>query len=41
LLNVRRLESNKKFYDGLRKRYTINIEPAPAITGDAKMPVAK
>jgi PPIC-type PPIASE domain len=41
LLNVRRLESNKKFYDGLRKRYTINIEPAPAITSDAKMSVAK
>jgi len=31
----------KKFYDGLRKRYTINIEPAPAITIDAKMSVAK
>ena len=41
LLNVRRLESNKKFYDGLRKRYTISIEPAPAITSDAKMSVAK
>jgi PPIC-type PPIASE domain len=41
LLNARRLESNKKFYDGLRKRYTISIEPAPAITSDAKMPVAK
>jgi hypothetical protein len=40
-LNARRLESNKKFYDGLRKRYTINIEPAPAITSDAKMSVAK
>ncbi|WP_271566099.1 peptidyl-prolyl cis-trans isomerase [Bradyrhizobium sp. CCBAU 11386] len=41
LLNVRRLESNKKFYDGLRKRYTISIEPAPATTSDAKMSVAK
>ena len=41
LLNVRRLESNKKFYDGLRKRYTINIERAPPITSDAKMSVAK
>lgn len=41
LLNVRRLESNKKFYDGLRKRYTISVEPARAITRDAKMPVAK
>jgi hypothetical protein len=41
LLNVRRLESNKKFYDGLRKRYTIDIERAPAITSDAKMSVAK
>lgn len=41
LLNVRRLESNKKFYDDLRKRYTINIEPAPAITNDTKMSVAK
>ena len=41
LLNVRRLESNKKFYDGLRKRYTVNIEPAPAITSDAKLSVAK
>lgn len=41
LLNVRRLESNTKFYDGLRKRYTISIEPALAITSDAKMPVAK
>jgi PPIC-type PPIASE domain len=41
LLNVRRLESNKKFYDGLRKRYTIDIEPAPAITSDTKMSVAK
>jgi parvulin-like peptidyl-prolyl cis-trans isomerase-like protein len=41
LLNVRRLESNKKFYDGLRKRYTISIEPAPAITSDAKMSVAR
>jgi len=41
LLNVRRLESNKKFYDGLRKRYTISIEPAPAITSDSKMSVAK
>jgi hypothetical protein len=40
-LNARRLKSNKKFYDGLRKRYTINIEPAPAITSDAKMSVAK
>ena len=41
LLNVRRLESNRKFYDGLRKRYTINIERAPPITSDAKMSVAK
>jgi len=41
LLNVRRIESNKKFYDGLRKRYTVDIEPAPAITRDAKMSVAK
>jgi hypothetical protein len=40
-LSARRLESNKKFYDGLRKRYTIKIEPAPAITSDAKMSVAK
>lgn len=41
LLNVRRLESNKNFYDGLRKRYTINIEPAPAIPSDAKISVAR
>ena len=41
LLNVRGLESNKRFYDGLRKRYTISIEPAPAITSGAKMSVAK
>jgi len=41
LLNVRRIESNKKFYDGLRKRYTINIESAPAIIRDAKMSVTK
>src|SRR6476660_6167358 len=41
LLNVRRIESNKKFYDGLRKRYTINIESAPAIIRDAKMLVTK
>jgi hypothetical protein len=41
LLNVRRLESNKQFYDGLRKRYTISIEPAPAINSDAKTSVAK
>ena len=41
LLNMRRLESNKKFYDGLRKRYTISIEPTIAITSDAKMSVAK
>ncbi len=41
LLNVRRLESNRKFYDGLRKRYAISIEPAPAITGAAKISVAK
>lgn len=40
-LSVRRLESSKKFYDGLRKRYTISIEPAPSIIGDAKMSVAK
>jgi len=40
-LNVRRLESNRKFYDGLRKRYTISIEPAPAITSDTKLSVAK
>lgn len=41
LLNVRRLEANKKFYDGLRKRYTVSIEPALAIASDAKMSVAK
>jgi hypothetical protein len=41
LLNVRRLEANKKFYDGLRKRYTISIEPAPATTSDAKISVTK
>jgi PPIC-type PPIASE domain len=41
LLNVRRIEANKKFYDGLRKRYTIEIEPVSAITSDAKMSVAK
>lgn len=41
LLNVRRLESNKKFYDGLRRRYTIRIEPALPIISDAKMSVAK
>jgi hypothetical protein len=40
-LNARRLESNRKFYDGLRKRYTISIEPASAITSEAKMSVAK
>ena len=28
-LNAHRLKSNKKFYDGLRKRYTVDIEPAP------------
>jgi PPIC-type PPIASE domain len=41
LLNVRRLESNKQFYDGLRKRYTISIEPALAINSNAKTSVAK
>jgi hypothetical protein len=41
LLNVRRLESNKKFYDGLRKRYTVEIEPAPAITSDDKNSVVR
>lgn len=41
LLNVRRLESSKKFYDGLRKRYAIDIEPAPATTRDVKISVAK
>ena len=41
LLNVRRSESNKKFYDGLRKRYTISIETVPAIAGDAKLAVAR
>ena len=41
LLNAQRIKSNKKFYDGLRKRYTINIESAPAIIPDARMSVAK
>jgi hypothetical protein len=41
LLNMRRLESNKKFYDSLRERYTINIESARALTSEAKMSVAK
>jgi hypothetical protein len=40
-LNARRLESNKKFYDGLYKRYTVEIESAPAITSDAKKSVMK
>jgi hypothetical protein len=40
-LNARRSESNKKFYDGLRKRYTVDIEPVPAITRDAKKSVVK
>jgi hypothetical protein len=40
-LNARRLESNKKFYDSLRKRYTIDIEPKPAIISDAGKQVAK
>jgi hypothetical protein len=35
------LESNTKFYDGLRKRYAISIELAPAITSDATKSVAK
>jgi PPIC-type PPIASE domain len=40
-LNAQRLESNKEFYDGLRKRYTVDIEPAPAIASDAKKSVTK
>jgi PPIC-type PPIASE domain len=40
-LNARRLESNKTFYDGLRRRYIVDIEPAPAITSDPKKSVAK
>lgn len=41
LLNVRQLEANKKFYDGLRERYTIDIEPAAAIPRDAKISAVK
>ncbi|HEY6257924.1 MAG TPA: peptidyl-prolyl cis-trans isomerase [Xanthobacteraceae bacterium] len=39
--NARQLESTQKFYDGLLKRYTVIIEPAPPNTGDAKTSTAR